>query len=758
MARLDVTIMIVWGRFRDWRLLVVAVIAVATAGLLIAIYRSAYVAALAGSIASVVALAAAGISWILNKRTSLPDQVAADQDLDRVADLLAYAVKEQWTREAGERGLLEPKPIPVTWGSSSRALAGPVTAAAGSQTFAPLPGLTSAGEARLAAGKITEDLHAVYGGLGSGRLVIAGPWGAGKSGAGVLLVLAALKYRECDKFSNQDRWKIPVPVLFTGQDWDPRSQPVSVWLTGRMQESYPLFAGKTGAANAAALIAAGKIALILDGLDEVAEELRPKALQALSQQARFRLVLLSRTDEMASAAAQGGMLQGAAAIELRPIDAATAADYLRRVQRDPPPDGWSDLIGRIRASRESPLTKALNSPLTLTLVRDTYQTGDDARELLDFCDRISPDKATEEITGHLLDRVLPAAYAPRPGQPPTRYDLQTAQNALTKIAAQMNQDRDLEWWRLPAWAPARPRATVSGLVAGLVVGLGIGLVFGRWGGLVFGLGAGVATGLAAGLMIGAASGSVDGTPRRVGKLRIEEVFELGDDDSGFFQTIFWWVIIGAFAGLVPGLVFGLGAGLAGGYGAGVAGGAVGGAVAGLAGWTALALATGLVYPEDTSTPSPVVSWRNDRKCALQLGLVGGLVVGLVSVPIVASVALFGNGGGFRLALWLALAFGPTAGLVGGLLGALVAGLANSQVWPSSLAAAQLAIRWHTPVRLMRFLDDAHERNILRTVGPVYQFRHASLQDRLARTNDDGPNDSSTPGGLAHANNMPADES
>jgi hypothetical protein len=33
---------------------------------------------------------------------------------------------------------------------------------------------------------------------------------------------------------------------------------------------------------------------------------------------------------------------------------------------------------------------------------------------------------------------------------------------------------------------------------------------------------------------------------------------------------------------------------------------------------------------------------------------------------------------------------------------------------------------------MRFLDDARERNVLRTVGPAYQFRHARLQDRLAQ--------------------------
>jgi hypothetical protein len=32
---------------------------------------------------------------------------------------------------------------------------------------------------------------------------------------------------------------------------------------------------------------------------------------------------------------------------------------------------------------------------------------------------------------------------------------------------------------------------------------------------------------------------------------------------------------------------------------------------------------------------------------------------------------------------------------------------------------------------MQFLEDARDRNVLRTVGPVYQFRHARLQDRLA---------------------------
>ena len=42
-----------------------------------------------------------------------------------------------------------------------------------------------------------------------------------------------------------------------------------------------------------------------------------------------------------------------------------------------------------------------------------------------------------------------------------------------------------------------------------------------------------------------------------------------------------------------------------------------------------------------------------------------------------------------------------------------------------------------PLRIIRFLEDAHRRGILRTVGTLYQFRHARLQDRLAESPQTG---------------------
>jgi hypothetical protein len=66
----------------------------------------------------------------------------------------------------------------------------------------------------------------------------------------------------------------------------------------------------------------------------------------------------------------------------------------------------------------------------------------------------------------------------------------------------------------------------------------------------------------------------------------------------------------------------------------------------------------------------------------------------------------------------------------------------SRVWWSATVAGW----WHTrrgrlPRDLARFLDDAHRLGLLGAAGTVYQFRHAGLQDHLARRG--GPGDSAT---------------
>ena len=217
----------------------------------------------------------------------------------------------------------------------------------------------------------------------------------------------------------------------------------------------------------------------------------------------------------------------------------------------------------------------------MTLVRDTYRSGDNVRELLDFCDAAGHGVSREDIEDHLLDRVLPAAYALRPGEAPPRYELQAAQRALGQIAARMNQDgtRDLAWWRIPAWTSRVPRVIVTGLVVGLVVGLGLGLGLGFQRGLVdgnmgwfpyrlllmYGLGYGLVGGLVGGLgLVGLASVRARGrvvpqtgrapavaanvqplVARRRPRVRARERAPVS------------WVVGGLAGGLVVGLVVGL---------------------------------------------------------------------------------------------------------------------------------------------------------------------------------------------------------
>jgi len=198
-----------------------------------------------------------------------------------LAARLAEAVHGQW-RAAAEERRLSPTPIPIRWSLSDSDMVGPVVAAVGSPdqqpAFSPLPGHTVVTEEKLAAGGRRRELHQLFAGLASGRIVVVGAPGAGKSGAAILLLLDVLTNRE--SLNDAKRARVPVPVLFTGHGWNPNTTSALDWLRDQLVATYPLFQRRGGDADAAALIAAlDKIALLLDGLDEMGETLRPAALQ-----------------------------------------------------------------------------------------------------------------------------------------------------------------------------------------------------------------------------------------------------------------------------------------------------------------------------------------------------------------------------------------------------------------------------------------------------------------------------------------------
>jgi hypothetical protein len=295
----------------------------------------------------------------------------------------------------------------------------------------------------------------------------------------------------------------------------------------------------------------------------------------------------------------------------------------------------------------------------------------------------------------------------------------------------------------PAWiAPLRWRQLFSrsSLMTALTAGLAGGLVFGLLFGLLLeledapmaGLKLGVAIGLALGLVTGLVTGlgeSAVGSPARMALLQLRQMISASS------------LMAGLAAGLVTALAFGfyleLGAGFGLGIGLRLALGwaAVDGLTVGFLVWLVFGLgtvlSTGLTRPEvtDTSPLTPLASWRRDKTSSLVAGLAGGLTAGLL-LGLISGLVL-GTESGSGIGLGSALVQGLSFGLAIGLPAGLMFGLAHSETWAVSLAFVQLARRQRTPVRLMRFLEDARERQVLRTVGPVYQFRHARLQDRLA---------------------------
>ncbi|TCO55719.1 hypothetical protein [Actinocrispum wychmicini] len=678
------------------------------------------------------------VGWITLPDHPYPPDVAPPPDVPAVVSansrpqlsppvderlrLLARASWNQWTVAANDRRLLHPAPLPIRWCRSMAPVAGPVSATEYAR-FDPLAGLTAVSGSDLCEGG-RRALHQVYGGLPSGRVLLVGPPGSGKSAAAILLLLDALRYRE--QATPEDQARIPVPVLFTLHGWDPdHGESVTDWMAGKLAETYPLFRSRAGRHAAIDLLTAGHVAGFLDGLDEIPESVRPGVLAALAD-APFRLVLLTRTAE-AVVASHHGPLPGAVALELQPVTPTDAANYLLQPLVDPPPTPWQTIRDHLagatdhtRPRRISPLSEALTTPLALSLLRDVYSPTDPVDELLDS----SRFRTADDIENHLLDHAITAAYTPRPGHPTPRYTMATAHRTLRYLATRLTEHHtaDLAWWHIPTWTPRRSR-TIAGIVATV---LWNELIWAPGLGLSYGLGVGLLAGLTFGLLtIFAVSTKhfrgVPVMPRRITRLT--------------YRNASHSLVFGLVAALMGGLLSGFSAGLVSGLSVGLVSGLAVGLSSGLAGVALFGLAGPMEVDDSSLGPADV--WRHDRNAGLVFLTMSGLVIGFQAALAIRLVPGLASALTSRLSVVL-----PVTLLVGLVLGFGATVIAKRVGTPANAPGAatldtaaalvQLAVRHKIPLRLIPFLEDARSRHLLRTVGPVYQFRHATLQHRLAQ--------------------------
>jgi NACHT domain len=285
-----------------------------------------------------------------------PGNPTSGLSLAQVADQLAAAVRIHWEAEAGIDRLNVPYPLPVSWTAADTSLTDNwdsllilATCGAGWPPPPP-PGTWATGPDDLA-GEGAEMVD-VLARVPTGRLVVLGEPGAGKTTLMVRLVLDLLARRVDGG---------PVPILASVASWDPAAQDLQSWLATRLIVDHPAMVGAapglTNSTLATALLAGGLILLVLDGLDEIPKQVRGPAISRINDALRpgQRVVVTCRSKEYRDAVrlADGieTNLRAAAAVQLRLLDAEPVRRYL-----------CDDAAGPVMKSRWAPVLAVLANP------------------------------------------------------------------------------------------------------------------------------------------------------------------------------------------------------------------------------------------------------------------------------------------------------------------------------------------------------------------------------------------------------------
>ncbi|QFG20769.1 NACHT domain-containing NTPase [Actinomadura sp. WMMB 499] len=297
------------------------------------------------------------------------------------------------------------------------------------------------------------------------HLVVLGAPGSGKTVLAIRLLLDLV---------NPDDPAEPVPVLLPLSSWSPEASSLHDWMAARIAEDHPFL----DAATAGDLLKSTKVTPVLDGLDELAPRLRGTAVEAVDAWAADGrpVVLTCRGNEYErTVRGSGSPLSRAAVVEIGDVRPADAAAYLRAAALDGG-TRWDALLDRLADAPDGPLGEALSTPLMVELLRTAYRApATDPAELLD-AERFP---SRESVEGHLIDRFVPALYAPalRPA-----YRADRAERWLAFLARRMRRHDtvSISWWEI--WT--LPSALLLTLPFALTGALVFGSIFGTTRGLV----------------------------------------------------------------------------------------------------------------------------------------------------------------------------------------------------------------------------------------------------------------------------------
>jgi hypothetical protein len=506
-----------------------------------------------------------------------------------------------------------------------------------------------------------------------GSLLILGEPGSGKTTMLLELTRDLLDIAELDESQ-------PIPLVFNLSSWAQKRQPLLDWLVEEMNITYGV--NKKFGRH---WLAQNPVRLLLDGLDEVAEEYRSACVAVINQyrqdntlqaHGQSDIAICSRTEEYKKLNSQ---LKLMGAVVIQPLTLTQVDKYLAAA-------GEPLAATRQAIQSDEVLQELALSPLALSIMTLAYR-GKSPTELT-----ANTLKARRH---HLFTAYVQRMLARRPLR--GDYSTEQARQWLAWLAAGMVYGTQTIFYieqmqpgRLPEYRHRR-YTTYSGLAIALVHGLIFGLSVGVGFGQAFGLESGLVTGLI-GFGIGLS-----------GVLGVQlDKIELAEAIYWSWQEVRSRIGIGMGVPLLVMLVCGLAVVLIGGLGFGLGLGLVVVLIVVLSGLRTKQL-------EKQTIPNKAVwsSAGNAVRVGLVFGLLGGLGVGLI--------------------------LGLVTGLVTGLIFGLIFGL-----WYGGNAFIQhFILRWrlsrenYLPWRLVEFLDDMAEHILLRKVGGGYIFIHRMVMEYFA---------------------------
>ncbi len=218
----------------------------------------------------------------------------------------------------------------------------------------------------------------------------------------------------------------PVPVRVSLASWD-TACPLQEWLVDQIHEQFRYRGISTDGARV--LVDQHRILPVLDGLDEMDTDITPvgerRAVRALQQLNACQhpggnapIILTCRTAQYAQLAAADVRMREAARIEIAPVTAVQARDYL--TARSTSPARWTTVMGTLTAAPGGTLARAWSTPWRLNLAATVYEERNaDTLAYLRRRDQLLTFRSPSAVRDHLLAHYLPAAahqHSTRPGR------------------------------------------------------------------------------------------------------------------------------------------------------------------------------------------------------------------------------------------------------------------------------------------------------------------------------------------------------